>query len=347
MAGNTPTFDEDFNFVFAKSGKAKAPRGATTGRPAGGSGSRASSGTPGGKRSAVMAAIARKPQVMVKITSFGKNAAKVGDHLDYVSRKGEIEVFDARGESLTQIAEDQQLERRLALMKYAEELGAQDAAPARADKKTGRPRDRVTMNMMLSMPEGTDTGAFEVAVRDFLSTQFDTHEHVFAFHDDRAHYHAHVVVKLEGLDGKWLNPRKADIQEWRENFAASLERNGIAAQATPTYSRGRGKGGYRRDLKETGERGTRRRPERSPTFDGEVEGRAIQRRAEAWTRLAGHYAQAGDQEAAAAIRDYVADRYDHRPEAPAPKAPEPTVAPTAPRPPRQPRTRDRDHDRER
>lgn len=344
MSGNAPSFEEDFNFVFAKSGKAKAPRTGSGGGPSGGSRSESGSATPAGKRRTVMGAIRSKPQVMVKITSFGKNAAKVVDHLDYISRKGDVEVFDARGENLTQIADDQGLERREALMKYGDELAEDVTEKRRAEGKKGRPRDRVTMNMMLSMPEGTETGAFELATRDFLSDQFKTHEHVFAFHDDRAHYHAHVVIKLEGIDGSWLNPRKADIQEWRENFAASLERHGIAAQATPTYSRGRGKGGYRRDLEETRERGTRRRPECSPSYDADVEAKAITQRAEAWIRLSDHYAGSGDKDTASAIREYVADRYDYHPEALEPKKPE--AAPT-PRPTKPARSRERDNDRER
>jgi len=346
MTARTPSFEEDFEFVFAKSGKGQnAPPVGGIGRAAGGS--RSSSATPAGKRRTVMGALKRKPQVMVKITSFGKNAEKVAAHLDYISRQGDVEVFDARGDNLSQISDDLGLDPRKVLLNYADELSQEGNDGARADKKRGRPRDRVTMNMMLSMPEGTDTGAFELAVRDFLSTQFDTNEHVYAFHDDKSHYHAHVVVRLEGIDGRWLNPRKADLQEWRENFAESLERHGIAAGASPAYSRGKGKGSYRRDLEETRKRGTRRRPLQSPTYDADVEAKAIEKRAEAWTRLAGHYAQAGDQEAATAIRDYVADNYDHRPEAPAPKVPEPAAAPETPTLPRKPRTRDRDRDQDR
>jgi hypothetical protein len=36
----------------------------------------------------------------------------------------------------------------------------------------------------------------------------------FTFHDDRDHYHAHVVA-LQGHDGRWLNPKKNDLLAWR------------------------------------------------------------------------------------------------------------------------------------
>jgi len=122
-----------------------------------------------------------------------------------------------------------------------------------------------------------------------------------------------VVVGLQDQDGRWLNPRKGDLLEWRQSFAASLERHGIEADATPAYSRGRAKQGFRRDLEELKQRGTRRYPDSSPTFDAEIEEKAIQQRADAWSRIAAHYAQEGDRETAGAIHDYLAEHYDIHP----------------------------------
>ena len=303
------TFEEDFNFVFAKTGKARAPRSSRPATRAGGGSGGKRTLTPDAQRRALLSVTKRKPQVMVKITSFGKNKNNVADHLDYISRKGEIEVFDNRGDELSSLAERSDREPRDALDDFAQRLSDPPGEDDQAVKR--RPRDRVTMNLMLSMPPGTDTGAFELAVRDFLQDTFPQNDHVFAFHDDRNHYHAHIAVSLQGADGSWLNPRKRDLQEWRESFAEALEHRGIAADATPAYSRGRAKGGYRRDLDETRKRNTNRKPKVSPTFDAEAEGAAIQRRAAAWSRIGDHYANAGDREAAQAIKEYVADRFDY------------------------------------
>lgn len=319
MNTNAPTFEDDYRFVFAKSGKAKAPRPGSgagkSGTGSAGAGGSRKPNTPAAMRSKLMGAVSGKPQVMVKITSFGKSAQNVKDHVEYISRKGENDVFDATGENLSEFAERAGLEPREALEDVAADLAAaQDAQRGEGAEQAGvRRRERVTMNLMLSMPAGTDTGAFELATRDFLAEQFKDREHLFTFHDDRGHYHAHIVVGLKGDDGRWLNPRKADLQEWRENFATALEARGIDAQATPAYSRGRGKGGYRRDLEEAGKRGTRRRPARSPSYDADTEAAAIQQRAAAWSRIGGHYEKAGDHEAAQAIREYVGDRFDHHP----------------------------------
>ncbi len=290
---------EDYWFVLARPGRPRVPGGADRERPA-----------PPAMRKTLLGAVLRKPQVMVKITSFAGSKEGLAAHLDYIARNGKNEVFDPTGERFSEIARQLGLTARDALQHYGRELATGPIGDGPGRTKQGRPRSRVSMNLMLSMPAGTDTGAFELAVRDFLGEQFQAHDHLFTFHDDRDHYHAHVVVGLHRHDGRWLNPRKHDLLSWRQHFAASLERHGIAAEATPAYSRGKGRDGYRRDLEELRRRGTRERPDPSPSHDSAVEERAIRRRAEAWTRIAAHYAAAGDREAAEAIRDYLADHFD-------------------------------------
>ena len=301
---------DDWRFVFAKAGRSKL--GMASGRPSGAA-----------MRQSLLAAIRRKPQVMVKLTSFSKSAKKLAAHLDYISRDGQNDVFDNTGSSFASIGGKLGLSTREAMHAYGRAIAREVSAREGAGSKRGRPRSRTAMHLMLSMPAGTETGAFELAVREFLSEQFQAHDHLFTFHDDRDHYHAHVVVGLQGQDGRWLNPRKNDLLAWRQTFAASLERHGIAAEATPAYSRGNGKDGFRRDLEELRQRGTRERPVPSPSFEAETEERAIRRRAEAWTRIAEYYAAQGDFEAADAIRDFVADRYDHHATPDAEQAPAP------------------------
>ena len=325
---------DDYWFVLARTGRARGSGTGSSERLA-----------PPAMRSTLLNAVRRKPQVMVKITSFASSKERLAAHLDYISRKGQNEVFDPAGDAFSAIGGQMRLSARDAIQHYGRELatGPIDEVET-GKKKMGRPRKRVSMNLMLSMPAGTETGAFELAVRDFLNDQFQAHDRLFTFHDDRDHYHAHVVIGLQDADGRWLNPRKKDLLAWRETFAPSLERHGIAAEATPAYSRGKGKDGYRRYLEELRRRGTRERPSPSPSYEAETEERAIRRRAEAWTRIADHYAAAGDHEAADAIRDYVADHYDHRPE---PGAAQEQAQAPAPESPTKGRERPRDQGRER
>lgn len=92
---------------------------------------------------------------------------------------------------------------------------------------------------MPSMPPGTDRAAVTDAGRAFAREEFgDQRDYVFAAHDDEAHPHVHIVVLARGYDGRRLNPRKADLQRWRERFARELRDRGVEANATPRRTRG-------------------------------------------------------------------------------------------------------------
>jgi len=46
------------------------------------------------------------------------------------------------------------------------------------------------------------------------------------------HPHVHLIVNVRGEDGKRLNPRKEDLQRWRETYAEALRDDGIDVTAT-------------------------------------------------------------------------------------------------------------------
>lgn len=164
------------------------------------------------------------PEVMVKITGFGKGVQHVKAHLDYISRNGKVELETDRGEILEGKAEVKELFKQ-----WAEDFG---------DSKRHK-NQRDTMHMVLSMPEGTPDEAVRLGARSFASKTFGAnHEYVFALHTDEPHPHVHITVKMLGFDGARLNPRKADLQNWREAFAQEMRDQGIEAEATPRAARG-------------------------------------------------------------------------------------------------------------
>src|SRR5215212_6766934 len=57
-------------------------------------------------------------------------------------------------------------------------------------------------------------------------------------HAHQANPHVHISVRAESMHGKRLNPRKADLQRWRETFAEKLRGRGIDAEATRQATRG-------------------------------------------------------------------------------------------------------------
>ena len=82
---------------------------------------------------------------------------------------------------------------------------------------------------MLSMPRGTDPLTVQWAAREFARVEFADHRYVMVLHDHQANPHVHLSVRAESKHGKRLNPRKADLQRWRETFAESC----ASAASTP------------------------------------------------------------------------------------------------------------------
>lgn len=172
----------------------------------------------------------RSPEVMVKITNrlgAGKGMAAIRNHLTYISRSGKLDLETDTGERLTDKA---------AIADYANELKYQ---------VRGRPIQEVShrreaFNIILSMPAGTPPESVREAARDFLIEEFGgKHRYCFTLHTDTDKPHVHACVQAAPVrKGKRLNPRKADLQRWREGFAEQLRHIGIDANATPRRTRG-------------------------------------------------------------------------------------------------------------
>jgi type IV secretory pathway VirD2 relaxase len=164
------------------------------------------------------------PEVMVKVTGFGKGAAHVKSHLDYISRNGKLELENDRGEVFSGKDEIAEL--------------FDDWKQDFSDSKR-RKNQRDSMHLVLSMPEGTDANAVKDAARAFTKMVFGAnHEYVFALHTDEPHPHVHVTVKTLGFDGRRLRVGKDTAQDWREEFAQAMREQGVDAEATPRQSRG-------------------------------------------------------------------------------------------------------------
>jgi len=319
MRNPKPSIEEDWRFVLAKTGKAKAPAAGGASRSGGSVGG--SRPTPEAMRSSLMRAVQRKPQAVFKVTSYSKTGSQLRAHLEYISRTGRfakhedgpVTVYDQSGGEIHDADELREAGDLLA-------AGVPGLAPAAS--KAGRKRERVAMHLMLAMPPTGDPARFELAVRDFLQERFGSHDYLFAFHDDTDNFHAHVAIGMQGLDGQWLRPNRSELYDWRRDWADALERNGIEAIATPALARGHGPKHQlpqlvqmdARDRRRGDGRSSRRTPRVPPTYDAEVEAAAIEARASAWSRLADHYADQLDAEAAGAIRGYLAEHFDRYPE---------------------------------
>lgn len=207
-------------------------------------------GEAGAARAKLQRLAARAPEVMVKITGRTRDGGHLQRHLDYISRNGKLPLEGADGERLL---------GRTDVRGLAEDWRAELAVlPQRRDAP-------VSLSIVLSMPAGTDPGRLEDAARAFATAVFaDRHPYAFALHTDERHPHVHLTVRALGREGARLNPRKADLQVWRETFAAALRDRGVEAEATPRRVRGVVRKAERtpvRKLRERFERGESPAPE--------------------------------------------------------------------------------------
>lgn len=182
------------------------------------------------------------PEVVVKISGFTKGSDHLKAHMTYISRNGKIDLEDQNGATYEGLSEMNSL-----WSDWDQTLS--QSSPARGNR-------RDAIKMILSMPPGTDPKALKNAVRSFAQSEFDNHQYLFALHTDEAHPHVHITVQLRGFDGQRLNPRKADLHRWREQFAHSLLNEGVDCVATPRTARNqsRGKSQARRHADERRER---------------------------------------------------------------------------------------------
>jgi hypothetical protein len=166
----------------------------------------------------------RAPQVIVKVTGGGRGMKAIAAHFRYISKNGRLDIEDDRGqvmhgkEALRDLADDWRFGGSL----------IEDVSDRRE-----------AFNIMLSMPRGTvDASIVQRAAREFAAAELAGHKYVMVLHDHQANPHVHISVRAESRTGRRLNPRKADLQRWRENFAEKLRGWGIEAEATRQGTRG-------------------------------------------------------------------------------------------------------------
>lgn len=192
------------------------------------------SGGAGGALAKLARVVSRKPEVMVKVTGSARGFKSLKEHLAYITRNGKLIAERENGE---------EIEGSRNVKSLAEDWWS-DAGEGR------RKNARDTINLVLSMPPGTNrdavAGAAKAFARSTFAGQFD---YLLAVHDDTDHPHAHITVKTFGLQGQRLDPRKDDLQAWRERFAEALRARGVEAEATPRRARGVVKKGQKQAIR--------------------------------------------------------------------------------------------------
>jgi hypothetical protein len=194
--------------------------------------------------------VRRTPEAVVKVLPRASNDFKaVGKHLDYIGRKGELELETDDGEFLSgRIGKDLLDDWDLDL----DDLRRQATLAA----KKGRKSPKLVHKLLFSMPPGTPPDKVLGAVRNFAREEFwGQHRYAFVLHTDEAHPHVHLVLKAVNEQGMRFNIKKATLRHWRSEFARNLRMLGVEANATERAVRGESKkakkdGIYRASLRD-------------------------------------------------------------------------------------------------
>ena len=174
---------------------------------------------------------AGKAEVVMK---FDKTSVKSAHHLQesgrYISRNGKLECEDDEGQVL---AGTEAIDDRMKSWVEDDELYKQTGA--------GRPSDKLARRFIVSTPPGTDPEALKKAVRDFTEAEFKSKgfEYIWTIHTDKAHPHAHVLIKNRSADGHRLHYSNRDLRAMRERFCVIAETYGIDLNATSRAVRGK------------------------------------------------------------------------------------------------------------
>jgi hypothetical protein len=173
------------------------------------------------------------PEVMVKITGGGQSPHAVAAHIQYIDRRGELQIEMDDGEQVR----GRDTGKNLAVDWDLDIDAAESRSPYRG--RPGRKPAKLVHNVVFSMPAGTPPKKVAAAVRNFAREEFAfKHRYAFVLHTDEDHPHVHFILKAVDENGVRLNIKKATLRHWRSEFARNLRGLGVEANATERAVRG-------------------------------------------------------------------------------------------------------------
>jgi hypothetical protein len=194
--------------------------------------------------------VRRTPEAVVKVLPRASNDLKaVGKHLEYIGRKGELELETEDGERFggrigKGLLDDWDLD--------IDDVRRQ----ATLASTRGRKPPKLVHKLMFSMPPGTPADKVLAAVRNFAREEFwGQHRYAFVLHTDEPHPHVHLVLKAVNEEGVRLNIKKATLRHWRSEFARNLRLLGVEANATERAVRGESRNAKRDGIYRASRRG--------------------------------------------------------------------------------------------
>lgn len=168
-------------------------------------------------------------QAVVKVTGHKTSSGGLKAHVDYISRRGGIEVENEQGDIFKGEERDQGFSDWV--VDHEERIRE---LMINADKwKSGR----IASSVVFSTPEGTNSEDLKNAVREFAQKHFGDRRYVFAVHAPdtevdpskvTAHPHVHLVVEnISPGAEKALEIEPDTLRAWRRDFGEIAKEHSI------------------------------------------------------------------------------------------------------------------------
>jgi hypothetical protein len=174
-------------------------------------------------------------QAFIKITGHKTSAAQLKAHIDYITREGNIQMEDERGEIFSGADRDKMATEWV----YDFERRKKDVTLYSINKSGSSKsrRNRVAAAFVFSSPEGTNTDALLDSVREFAKKNFSGHRYAFVAHTPETEVvakkvtpnpHVHLVIEniSPGVE-KALETNPEILRNWRRDYADISIQHGI------------------------------------------------------------------------------------------------------------------------
>ena len=169
----------------------------------------------------------KNTEVVVKLRSSSRNMKSIKNHIDYITRNGQIDFYLPTTEQ-----DKSEAEYRIGLT-AGEQFSAPNSSKIRnliksqyEDFIDDDKEIRRTFNMIFSMKDYTGVNEFgfdpqlvRKAAIHTIKKHYPNNFFVAALHTDTNNPHCHICLKIRDNDGKRIDIRKYDLIKLRQTFA--------------------------------------------------------------------------------------------------------------------------------
>lgn len=157
-------------------------------------------------------------RVVVKVTSGARGYREMAANIDYISRRGEIELNDSSDRVF--LGKDRE--------KVKEEMGFQNEHLRKGREVSAT---KQTYHIIFSLAEIKENKDLVDSVRETVREQYPDNYFAFTLHEDTDHPHVHLVLNKKNIaTGKNINLNKRALHMLKARFAASLRKKGVDVQ---------------------------------------------------------------------------------------------------------------------